>query len=146
MNEKIYYLCVGIINYRTPQLTIDCLRSLIPNIINLDLAKVVIVDNNSQDNSTELIENAIEEYNWQSWVEFIPSDINGGFAYGNNLAISKVLKSKQKVDYCLLLNPDTLVREGALTSLCEFVENNPQVGIASSRLEDFDGKAGQLVG
>ncbi|PSB05141.1 glycosyl transferase family 2, partial [filamentous cyanobacterium Phorm 46] len=41
--------------------------------------------------------------------------------------------------YILLLNPDTIVRPGALKSLVDFMDAHPEAGIAGSRLEDPDG-------
>jgi N-acetylglucosaminyl-diphospho-decaprenol L-rhamnosyltransferase len=38
--------------------------------------------------------------------------------------------------YILLLNPDTIVRPGALQALVDFMDKHPDVGIAGSRLED----------
>ena len=42
-------------------------------------------------------------------------------------------------DYVWLLNPDTIVRPGALRALVEFMDGRPDVGLAGSRLEDPDG-------
>src|SRR6185295_15355436 len=47
--------------------------------------------------------------------------------------------SPSRPRYVLLLNPDTLVRPGALCTLLEFMEAHPKVGIAGTRLEDPDG-------
>jgi hypothetical protein len=136
---QVYTLCIVIVNYRTPQLTIDCLESLFPEMKNLPSTKVVVVDNNSSDDSVPLIENAIASNNWQDWVSLIPSPINGGFSYGNNLGIRPLIESDKLSQYILLLNPDTIVREDALKALMEFMNDNPTVGIAGSRLENPDG-------
>ena len=39
----------------------------------------------------------------------------------------------------LLLNPDTVVRPGAIGRLVAFLDEHPQAGLAGSRLEDPDG-------
>jgi GT2 family glycosyltransferase len=138
-SPRVYTLCVVIVNYRTPGLTIDCLQSLRPEIQTLPPTKVVVVDNNSGDNSVSLIQNAIVSNNWQEWTSVIASPVNGGFSYGNNLVIRSMIESDSLPQYTLLLNPDTVVRESALKTLIEFMEKNPQVGIAGSQLEDPDG-------
>jgi len=66
-------------------------------------------------------------------------ECNGGFAAGNNAAIRPAIESAEPPDYVLLLNPDTVVREGALSVLVAFMERHETVGIAGSRLEDPDG-------
>ena len=45
--EKSPSLLVVIVNYRTAQLTIDCLRSLVNEVGTLSKVQVVVVDNNS---------------------------------------------------------------------------------------------------
>jgi GT2 family glycosyltransferase len=39
----------------------------------------------------------------------------------------------------MLLNPDTLVRNGAIAALVDFMESNPNAGIAGSQIENQDG-------
>jgi hypothetical protein len=133
-------LLVIIVNYRTPDLTINCLRSLTTEIKSVPGMKVTVIDNASGDDSVAKIQNAINSHNWQSWVEFIASEYNGGFSFGNNLAIRPVLQSANPPAYFLLLNPDTEVRPGAIKALVDFMEEHPQVGIAGSSFEQADGK------
>jgi N-acetylglucosaminyl-diphospho-decaprenol L-rhamnosyltransferase len=130
---------VVIVNYRTANLTIDCLRSLQSEVQMMPNIQVTVVDNNSEDGSAEKIAAAIAQENWQSWVTFMPLEINGGYAMGNNAAIRPVLASDTPPDYVLLLNPDTVIRPKAVLHLVEFMDAHPDVGIAGSRLEDLDG-------
>src|SRR5207244_7347040 len=76
---------------------------------------------------------------WGSWAELMVLDQNRGFAGGNNAALRPLLATSPPPDYLLLLNPDTYIRSGAVKALVEFMEQNPRVGIAGSRLEDPDG-------
>lgn len=131
-------LLIVVVNYRTPQLTIDCLHSLESELRSLPQARVVVTDNASGDRSVELISQAIATQNW-SWATFMPLPENKGFAYGNNAAIAPALNSDQPPDYVLLLNPDTIVRPGGITELLSFLQQHPKVGIAGSRLENPDG-------
>lgn len=133
IEKEIYQLCIVIINYRTPQLTIDCLNSLVPQVKVLFSAKIVLVDNNSGDNSLEIINNTIATNHWQQSIDVIPSNINGGFSYGNNLGIKAI-----KAQNYLLLNSDTIVRDNAINILLEALEKYPQGGIFSPRLEWLD--------
>jgi N-acetylglucosaminyl-diphospho-decaprenol L-rhamnosyltransferase len=131
-------LILVIVNYRTPALTIDCLRSIEPQVRAMGgEAKVVLTDNLSPDDSVARLRDAITTNGWQAWVDFRPLPSNGGFAYGNNEGIRPYLES-QKPDYVLLLNPDTVARDGAITELMTFMDANLKVGIAGSRLEDPD--------
>ncbi|MHC4375342.1 MAG: glycosyltransferase family 2 protein [Planctomycetota bacterium] len=49
------------------------------------------------------------------------------------------MPAEQRPDYVLLLNPDTVVRPGAIAALVDFLEAHPTAGLAGSRLEDPDG-------
>jgi GT2 family glycosyltransferase len=129
---------IVIVNYRTADLTVDCLRSLADEVPSLDSTRVVVTDNLSADDSVEHIQNAIKENHWDHWATLMPLDNNGGFAYGNNQAIRPALSSDQPPDFVLLLNPDTVIRQGAITQLIDFMHANPKAGIAGSRLEDPD--------
>jgi len=128
-------LLIVIVNYRTAGLAIDCLISLAREMTAID-AKVVVVEADSGDGSEGVIREAIEANMWSSWCELQTLDRNGGFAFGNNLAISVL---PELPPYVMLLNPDTVVRAGAVRALVEFMDANERVGIAGSRLEDPDG-------
>ena len=133
-------LLVVIVNYRTADLTIDCLRSLEAERPRVPRMSVVVVDNASGDESAPHIAAAISSNSWSSWVSLSVQERNGGFASGNNAAIRPALQSPDAPHYVLLLNPDTLVRPGGVQALVEFMDVHPAVGIAGSRLEDTDGK------
>jgi GT2 family glycosyltransferase len=132
-------LLVVIVNYKTADLTVDCLRSLAPQLATIDgTSRVVVTDNASGDGSVEKIQAAITENGWD-WATLLPLPSNGGFAYGNNRAIEPALQGESKPDYVFLLNPDTVVLPGALKALVDFMEAHPQVGIAGGRVVNPDG-------
>lgn len=132
-------LLVVIVNFRTAPLAIDCLRSLDQPMREIAGSKVVIADNASGDNSVQQISQAIADNGWADWARVIQLESNGGFAWGNNRAIEPALSSNDPPQFVLLLNPDTIVRPGAISSLLAFMESHPKVGIAGSRLEHPDG-------
>jgi N-acetylglucosaminyl-diphospho-decaprenol L-rhamnosyltransferase len=140
--EEVGYsvpLVIAIVNYRTAELTIQCLRSLASEIPTLRGMRVAVVDNASRDGSAEKIAQAIQSEEWESWITLHPSPVNGGFSYGNNTAIRPFLESETPPSYYLLLNPDTEVRPGALKTLVDFMDQHPSVGIAGSAIEEEDG-------
>lgn len=138
MNKKPITWIITV-NYRTANLVIESLRALDSQKEALGGGQVVIVDNDSGDGSAEGIAAAIESEDWSSWVSVIPMSHNGGFAFGNNVGFSQALSSPDHVDYLLLLNPDSLARQGAIEKLVTFMNEHPIVGIAGSRLENEDG-------
>lgn len=128
-----------IVNYRTAELTIDTLRSLSSQVSDLGGGRVVVADNASRDGSLELLRTVIKQEGWTDWVSIVPLDHNGGFAFGNNSGIRAALSSGNNVDYVMLLNPDTVVRSGAIKALAVFMDSHPDAGIAGSLLENADG-------
>ncbi len=80
----------------------------------------------------------------------IVSSRNGGFAYANNLALRAILAEADcaetqrtdtvsGADYILLLNPDTIVPQGALDRLIDYMETHPDAGACGPRLLLPDG-------
>jgi GT2 family glycosyltransferase len=130
---------IVIVNYRTAGLTVDCLRSLEPEVGSVPGARVVVTDNASGDGSAVRIGAAVRENGWEGWASVVPLATNGGFAFGNNAAIRPALASNDPPRYVLMLNPDTVVRPGALRALVDFMDARPDVGLAGARLEETDG-------
>jgi N-acetylglucosaminyl-diphospho-decaprenol L-rhamnosyltransferase len=130
-------LWVVIVNYRTAQLTLDCLAALSKEQTAFEMT-VTVVDNHSGDDSVERLSQGVANHQWQSWVSLLPLATNDGFSAGNNVVIRQALESPNPPDYVLLLNPDTIVRPNAIAKLVEFLDTYPQVGLAGSRLEDPD--------
>ena len=138
-------LAIIIVNYRTGALTVDCLRSIVADGWMPGRGRVMVVDNASGDGSVEVIGQAIAVNGWSQWVDLIPAERNGGFAYGNNVgiraALEVALSPSPSPDYVLLLNPDTVVRPTAIETLVRFMEQHPEVGICGGRLLDAQGQA-----
>lgn len=126
---------VVIVNYRTADLVVDCLHSLKAEMAGLPDARVVVVDNGSGDGSAQRIREAIRECSVDGDMGLLALEENAGFARGNNLAIAPALASERPPRYVLFLNPDTVVRPGAIRELVAFLDAHPEVGIAGSRLE-----------
>lgn len=127
-------LCVVILNYRTPAMVIDCLETLVPQ-VRARRATVALVDNASPDDSVSQLKRWIRDNSAQDCVNLIESPENGGFAAGNNLGIRSC-----EADLYLLLNSDTLVRDGALERLADTILSEQDAGLVSPRLEWPDGE------
>lgn len=132
-------LLAVIVSYRVAHLTIDCLRSLAPEIASVPGMKVAVCENGTEDDSAERLKAAIDDNDWGGWCELIAVKPNLGFTGGNNVILRPALSSAEVPEYFLLLNADTIVRPNALKALVDFMDANPRVGIGGSRLEDADG-------
>jgi N-acetylglucosaminyl-diphospho-decaprenol L-rhamnosyltransferase len=133
MRDGRVQLAAVVINYKTPDLVMQCLSALLSQIDSVN-CRVVVVDNCSHDGSVTAITNWIAAHDNKNIVRLIESQTNVGFSGGNNLGICSV-----DADYYLLLNSDTIVRPEAIAKLRATAEGNRQAGIISPRLEWPDG-------
>ena len=138
MDEQIG---VVVVNFRTPDLTIDCLKSLNAIRSECGTLSVIVVDNASGDDSVRRLDAAVHQEGWSDWVTLLSADRNGGFAYGNNFAIRHWKTTRRLAEFAgiWLLNSDTVVRAGALKELLRAMDKHPQAGFFGSRLEGTDG-------
>lgn len=132
-------LLVVIVSYRVTDLAIDCLHSVAKEIGGVPDTHVAICENGTGDGSAERIQQVINDNGWASWCTLTALDVNLGFTGGNNAILRPAMQSADPPDYVLLLNSDTIVQLNAFKALVDFMDANPKVGIAGSRLEDPDG-------
>lgn len=109
-----------IISYNTRQMTLDCIQSVIDQ--TSVPYELIVMDNASDDGSAEAIAQAFPD------IRFMAEEVNHGFAKANNLAAVHATG-----EYLLLLNPDTLVLDGAIDKLLAFAEARPDAGIWGAR-------------
>jgi GT2 family glycosyltransferase len=133
-------LLVIVVSYKVTDLTIDCLRSLSAEIHRVPGARVAVCENGTGGDAETRLRQTIDENGWDDWADLTAIYPNRGFTGGNNVIIRQAMVSADPPEYFLLLNADTVVQPHALDSLIEFMDHNPGVGIAGSRLESPDGQ------
>lgn len=120
-------LSIIIVSWNVADLLRDCLRSLDANRGALDL-EVIVVDSASSDNSVTMVQTEF------LWVTLLACAENVGFPKGNNLGLARA-----NGRYILLLNPDTVVLDDALSKMMAYVQQNPEVGVLGCQLRNGDG-------
>ena len=138
-------LLIVIVNYRTADLTLDCLRSL------QDEVATVAGDARGRDRQRlgRRLGRAARGRRARQRLgapgrRSNPWDTTAGSRPATTRRSARRLAAADPPRYVLLLNPDTIVRPGALRTLVDFLEGRPDVGIAGSRLEEPDGIAAAL--
>jgi len=119
-------ITIIIVSYNTKSLLKECLYSIYKNVNKVNL-EVIVVDNNSVDESPEMVKKKFPQ------VKLIINGENLGFAKANNQAIKK---SKGK--YVLLLNSDTYCINNVIKKMLSFIEKQPKVGVVGIRLLNPD--------
>jgi N-acetylglucosaminyl-diphospho-decaprenol L-rhamnosyltransferase len=121
-------LSIVILNYNTREHLRACIGALLAEgSTSLSggavQAELLVVDNASSDGSADMV---AAEF---PWVDLIRSPRNGGFAFGNNQALTRARGA-----HILLLNPDTLIPPGGIGRLIERLEAHPEAGIVGPKL------------
>lgn len=125
-----------ILNYNTREVLRDCLRSL-GETRNVKV-EIVVVDNASSDGSADMVRAEFPEKEFPN-VRLIESAVNGGYAYGNNLALREFLARPNPPRALMLLNSDTLVPPDALRQMIDFLDAHADAGVVGPKLVLRDG-------
>jgi GT2 family glycosyltransferase len=126
-------IAISVINYRTRDLTLACVQSVLADIGDLD-AQIVVVDNASGDGSAESIADWISTQPDGTPVTLVCSKINTGFSGGHNLGMGAV-----KADHYLVLNSDAVLRPGFLRAILAVADSHPNAGLIAPQIETDDG-------
>ncbi|MDB5577988.1 MAG: family 2 glycosyl transferase [Bradyrhizobium sp.] len=132
-------LAVIIVNYRTPELAIACMNSLVAARSSFEL-EVIVVDGGSGDGSAEMIAQEIAARGHRDWIELLPLSINGGFAFANNRALMALAERRGLPNLIALINPDARVMPGALEELASTLNQRQQAGAVGAQLVHEDGR------
>lgn len=118
-----------ILNYNTKKLLRKNLQALKKALSDLEYrVEIIVVDNGSTDNSIDMVKREFPE------VKLISLNQNLGYSRGNNEGIKKSFGN-----YILLLNSDAIVAQDTLAVMIKFMEDHPDVGVATCKLVFPDG-------
>jgi GT2 family glycosyltransferase len=120
-------LTIIVVSFNTAAMTLACLDSIRAGAPRTSY-ETIIVDNASTDGSAEAIAGHGDV------THFLPSAVNLGFAAANNRAAELA-----RGDYILLLNPDTIVLDGAISALLDFAKRTPEARLWGGRTLFADG-------
>ncbi|MGB2988576.1 MAG: glycosyltransferase family 2 protein [Candidatus Zixiibacteriota bacterium] len=121
-------LSIIIVNYNVRDLLRKCLKSILS--FQKDLSfEVMVIDNNSEDQSTEMIK---QEF---TGIALLENSRNLGFSAACNQGTKR-----SRGRFVLLLNPDTEFTPGGITEMVKFMDSHTQAGICGPRMTDSRGK------
>lgn len=115
-------LSIIILSYNTADLLKDCIDSIYKTTSETSF-EVIVVDNNSTDDSVEVIRKNFPK------VKIVQSKSNVGFAKGNNMA-RNIVTGK----YVLFLNSDTLVNNSSIASSLDYLKNRSKIGALTCKV------------
>lgn len=120
-------LSIIILNYNVRYFLEQCVLSVQSAIQNLD-AEIIVVDNNSQDDSCKMMKERFPD------VVLVENKENSGFPKGNNIGVEIA-----KGEYICILNPDTVVAEDTFEKILAFAKTKTDLGIVGCKLIDGTG-------
>jgi GT2 family glycosyltransferase len=130
MKEKPV-LSIVIVSWNVREDLRECLQSLLGeegSRLESGEIEIIVVDNASTDGTAEMVNLEFPQ------VKLLVNSQNLGYTKANNIGINH---SRGK--YILLLNPDTIVHQGALQALIDCAESHPEAGIIGAKLLNPDG-------
>lgn len=129
-----YDIVVSIINYRTGDLTIQCVQSVLADLGYIN-GLVVVVDNWSGDGSADQIADWIASQPADTPVRLVRSPTNSGFSGGHNQGMAAA-----PADYYLILNSDAVLRPGFLQTILATATAHPRCGFIAPLIAYNDGE------
>jgi len=122
---------IVLLNWNRPKLTIACLESIKKiKILNFRLS-VIIIDNNSQDDSFVRINKYLSN-NTKLDVKFLVNKDNLGFAGGNNIGINYALENN--ADFVLILNNDVEIESGLIENLLKVANKEKRIAVVTPKI------------
>ena len=128
-------IVVVILNYNDGK---NCLKVANHALENINIDKVIIVDNCSPDNSYLFLKEQESEN-----LIILKSDRNGGFAYGHNVGIKYALENYNP-EVLFTINSDVIVENAVLNKLIDFQKNNKEYGLISCSVREKNGEISPL--
>lgn len=120
-------ISIVIVNYNVRYFLEQCILSIIDASKKLAI-EIIVVDNNSTDDSVSFLQKKYPHIN------LIANKENIGFSKANNQGVSIA-----KGEYVLILNPDTVIAEDTLETVFNFAKTNQNIGILGVKLIDGSG-------
>lgn len=130
-------LGIILLNYNEWNLCIECIQSIRTSF--KQMYKIYLVDNNSPQKYDEAFKTFIEK---SSDVVFIQSNINKGYAGGNNIGLKKAIEDE--CDNFLISNNDVIFRPGSLETMLDYLSSNERVGIVGPKVYTPDGRIQEI--
>jgi GT2 family glycosyltransferase len=123
---------VVLVSFRTAKLLEACLEELRHEAC---VREVIVVDNASGDGSAELVEREFPEF------RLIRNEVNVGFSRAVNQALGDCAG-----EYVLLLNPDVVLEESALSQLAALLAGDSAIGAVGPAIRHITGRLRVLSG
>ncbi len=115
------------VNYKAGDHILNSLRS-IQGIPLYESTEVIVVDNNSEDGSRELVKREFPETKW--------IDLKNNIGFGSACNVGA---QESQGEYLFFVNPDTMLMRNTLEEMVSFMEKHPDAGLAGPKVLNSNG-------
>jgi len=122
MNQPLVSLIT--VNYNTPEVTADLLRSL--SLLDYPNWEIIVVDNASPQHSSAYLKKEFP------FITHVSTPVNLGFAGGNNVGLQFA-----KGEYAFFINNDTEVTPTLVSTMVAYMQAHPECGVACPKIKYF---------
>jgi len=123
-------LSIIIVSYNTRKFLKECINSLSECISKKIEYEIIVVDNNSSDNSVKMLKKDFPQ------IKLIANKENVGFSKANNQGV----KASRESRYVLFLNSDTLMKRNTIEEMVIFMDGHGDAGASTCKLVMPGGK------
>ncbi|TNE29744.1 MAG: glycosyltransferase [Bacteroidetes bacterium] len=121
------------LNYNQSKYTIDCAQSVLDS--DYGDFQLIIIDNGSTEENYQSLLSGLDLSNDRLRVVRLKDNV--GYVGGVNIGLKKVFEEDNS-DFCLVLNNDTLIDPGAISSLVETATKFENKAIVSGKVYHYD--------
>jgi GT2 family glycosyltransferase len=118
-------LSIIIVTWNTASITLKCVQTIHKYLNGLIPYEIIIVDNNSSDNTQDVLK--------KEKIKYIKNSANFGFAKANNIGVKQ-----SKGDYLLFLNSDMELIDDSLIKMLNFFKKDETIGIIGPQFLNID--------
>jgi len=120
-------LSVVVVTYNSEEYVHNCISSITRAVSSLD-HELFVVDNHSTDRTLEFLRR------FPNSLQIIENRENHGFARAANQGLRR-----SSGEFCLLINPDSIIQSDSLEPLVRFLRSRPHIGICGCKLCNVGG-------
>ena len=125
-------ISISIVTYNSEKVISECVESLLTP-INKAVYEIMIliIDNQSQDSTVEIVRNYVSKNDTIKWIQNV---INLGFGSAHNIAINQA-----DSEFHIICNPDIVISNETIKTLADYMDQHPDIGILCPKLINADG-------
>lgn len=122
-------LAIIIVTWNSHKFIRRCLCSLLDGTKYIDSPEIMVLDNNSSDNTTEIVQSEFPT------IRLIKNSSNIGLSAAINQCLQKI-----SAYYYLILNPDVEIYSDAMSTLLKYIKSEVKIGMVGPKIVYPDGR------